>query len=87
MSSAHFIIYSRSYCHLCEEMLLALQKFRSDYNFSVEILDVDADATLLQCYDELVPVLLGRHGEKLPRQLCHYFLNEEVVAQFLQEAQ
>jgi len=48
--------------------------------------DVDANAALLERYDELVPVLLGWHGEASPRQLCHYFLNEEVVVQFLQEA-
>jgi hypothetical protein len=86
MSSAHFIIYSRSYCHLCEEMLQALQKLRPAYDFSVEMQDVDANAALLERYDELVPVLLGWHGEASPRQLCHYFLNEEVVVQFLQEA-
>ncbi len=84
MASTHFIIYSRSYCHLCEDMLNALQTFQSAYNFSVAMVDVDADAGLLQRYDELVPVLQGWHGEQVPEQLCHYFLDAEKVEQFLQ---
>ncbi|HJW54797.1 MAG TPA: glutaredoxin family protein [Burkholderiaceae bacterium] len=77
-----FILYSRTYCHLCEDMLQALQKFSDNYLFTVEVIDVDADETLLAQYDELVPVLSGiKHGETT--QLCHYFLDEENVKAFL----
>lgn len=83
MSTTHFIIYSRSYCHLCEDMRLALDVLRRDYHFSVEVIDIDQDEMLLQRYDELVPVLQGWHAGQLPRQLCHYFLDEMEVRRFL----
>jgi len=85
MSTTHFIIYSRSYCHLCEDMRLALDAFRGGYSFSVEMVDVDQDDALLRRYDELVPVLQGWHAGQVPRQLCHYFLDEAVVEEFLRE--
>ncbi|MFJ9449906.1 MULTISPECIES: glutaredoxin family protein [unclassified Herbaspirillum] len=83
MSSAHFILYSRSYCHLCEDMLLALEKFRPVHEFTVEIIDVDADEALVQRYDELVPVLVGQRQGQPPVQLCHYFLDVAGVEKFL----
>jgi thiol-disulfide isomerase/thioredoxin len=81
---AHFFLYSRSYCHLCDDLLNALQKLKREYDFSVEVLDVDADDALLAKYDELVPVLAAKSakcgGEE---QLCHYFLDEPKVRAFL----
>lgn len=66
-------------------MLLAIQALRESHSFSVEIIDVDADPALLEQYDELVPVLCGsRRGEPM-RQLCHYFLNDKIVRDFLSE--
>lgn len=59
----HFIIYSRSYCHLCE----ALEQYRHAYTFTVEMLDVDADEDLLARYDELAPVLMGSRAGQAPR--------------------
>jgi hypothetical protein len=80
-----FVLYSRSYCHLCDDMLVALQALQGAYSFSVDIIDIDIDAepALLEQYDELVPVLCGsRHGEPM-RQLCHYFLNDKIIRDFL----
>lgn len=68
-----FTLYSRSYCHLCEDMrqaLLALQ--RPGERFEVAVLDVDADPALLARFDELVPVLFG---DPSGQELCHYFLD------------
>lgn len=77
-----FILYSRSYCHLCDDMLTALQAWRAVYAFSIEVIDIDAEPALVERYDELVPVLCGsRHGEPM-RQLCHYFLNDKIVPDF-----
>lgn len=81
----HFIIYSRSYCHLCEDMLSALEQYRHTYEFTVEIVDVDADEALVALYDELVPVLMGSHTKGESRQLCHYFLDRELIEHFLQQ--
>ncbi len=83
MSLPQFILYSRSYCHLCDDMLLALQsKFlASTYQLSVQ--DVDQDPAALALYDELVPVLVVRAENGTETELCHYFLNEERVSEFL----
>lgn len=83
MSALHFVLYSRSYCHLCDDMLQALEALRPGHDFSVEVIDVDADAALVALYDELVPVLVGQKSGQPAQQLCHYFLDVGRVQQFL----
>jgi thiol-disulfide isomerase/thioredoxin len=83
---AHFIIYSRSYCHLCDDMLEALQALSGEYAFTVEVVDVDADEVLVAQYDELVPVLLARKDGAATVQLCNYFLDEPRVRAFLENS-
>lgn len=79
----HFILYSRSYCHLCDDMLEALQALSGEYPFTVEVIDVDADEGLVAQFDELVPVLYARkdNGESVP--VCNYFLDENKVRAIL----
>ena len=77
-----FILYSRSWCHLCEDMLKALRA-QAGEAIPVEVIDVDADPALVERYDELVPVLMGLEEGHAPRQLCNYFLNENNVRAFL----
>ena len=72
------ILYSRVYCHLCDDMLQALQALREEFDFTVEVLDVDADPTLEAKYDELVPVL-----EAEGMALCHYHLDPGRVREYL----
>ena len=79
----HFNLYSRSYCHLCDDMLAALENLRAEFDFSVEVIDVDADEALIERYDELVPVLVGQRLGQSEQQLCHYFLDLPVVRDFL----
>ena len=67
-------LYSRAYCHLCHDMQAALESLRGEYEFDLQVLDVDADPVLLARYDERVPVLVA--GE---RELCHYFLDAAAV--------
>jgi thiol-disulfide isomerase/thioredoxin len=83
MPITHFRLYSRSYCHLCDDMLGALQALSVDFVFTVEVVDVDADEELVAQYDELVPVLMGSRGGAAMMQLCHYFLDEAKVRSFL----
>ena len=71
-------LMSRSYCHLCHDMEVALAPVLADFSAVLQVLDVDADPALEAKYDELVPVLL--HGET---ELCHYFLDEKKVRQYL----
>ena len=77
-----FILYSRSYCHLCDDMLAALHALPGEHRFVVEVVDVDADPALVELYDELVPVLVGKR-EGAMEQLCHYFLDEARVRAYL----
>jgi hypothetical protein len=80
-----FTLYSRSYCHLCEDMLAALRAFMAGEGvaFSVDIIDIDAspDPSLLARYDELVPVLVG--DDPGGPELCHYFLDEAALRRHL----
>lgn len=79
----HFTLYTRSYCHLCDDMLQALQSLSGEYAFTVELADVDADESLLAQFDELVPVLMARRDEGGAVQLCNYFFDEQRVRSFL----
>jgi thiol-disulfide isomerase/thioredoxin len=71
-------LISRRYCHLCQDMEVALAGLAEELAFDLEVLDVDADAALEERYDELVPVLL-HHGH----ELCHYFLEVGKVRDYL----
>ena len=77
-----FILYSRSYCHLCDDLLAALRKLVGDES-SVNVIDIDLHTELVQRYDELVPVLIGCRDGQPEQQLCHYFLDENAVKGFL----
>ena len=79
----HFTLYSRSYCHLCQDMLDALQGLQTPAKpFTVEVIDIDTspDPALLARFDELVPVLFGDLAQP---ELCHYFLDEAAVRRHL----
>lgn len=76
-----FTLYSRSWCHLCEDMLAALQALAEPGKpFEVDVIDVDADPALEARFNELVPVLYGRLDEP---ELCHYFLDEAAVRKYI----
>jgi hypothetical protein len=82
-----FTLYSRSYCHLCEDMLSALRAFmaREGLACEVAVLDIDTDLAVDQAlaarYDELVPVLVGEDPDG--PELCHYFLDEAALRRHL----
>jgi thiol-disulfide isomerase/thioredoxin len=68
-----FTLYSRSYCHLCDDLLQALLALQQPgERFDVAVIDVDADPALVARFDELVPVLFG---DRAGAELCHYFLD------------
>lgn len=73
-------LISRSYCHLCHDMEVALLPLAEEFGAKVKLVDVDLDPELEAKYDELVPVLL--HGD---RELCHYFLDETKTREYLAE--
>lgn len=59
-------------------MLATLEALRGEFSFDVEVVDVDADAELERKFNEWVPVLTAEGQE-----LCHYFLDEPKVREYL----
>ncbi|MEK6349542.1 MAG: glutaredoxin family protein [Burkholderia sp.] len=53
-----FILYGRSWCHLCDDLRVALAPVAAEFRVAVAYLDIDADPALVARYDEDVPVLL-----------------------------
>ncbi|HEV7392048.1 MAG TPA: glutaredoxin family protein [Burkholderiales bacterium] len=73
-------VYSRSYCHLCDDLISGLRKLQARSHFEIAIVDVDCDAALEERYGYDVPVLV--HGD---RELCRHRLNESLVTDYLVE--
>lgn len=71
-------LYSRTWCHLCDEMLGGLQALQVARPFDLTVVDVDSDPALEQRFGEWVPVLM--HGD---RELCHYHLDSAAVTDYL----
>jgi len=63
-------VYGREDCHLCHDMVTALEDMQASLTFSLDIVDVDRDPLLEQSYGHLVPVLVADGKE-----ICHYFLD------------
>jgi hypothetical protein len=72
-------------------MLAALRNFmaRENLAYSVDVIDIDAasdtDPSLVERFDELVPVLYG--DDLAGPELCHYFLDEDALRRHLGLAQ
>lgn len=73
-------VYGREGCHLCQDMLDALNDFQMDLRFGLQWVDVDNDPELVRRYGHLVPVLTA--GK---REICHYFLDATALNAFLAE--
>lgn len=80
--STLFTVYSRGYCHLCDELLAELEALLSAWPrpavFAIDVVDVDSDAALDARYGERIPVL-----EFQGRELCHHRLDPEKVREVL----
>lgn len=78
--AAALTLYGRSWCHLCEDMLAALEPLRGQFGFTLEVVDVDSSPLLETRFGERVPVLV--HGD---RELCHYHLDAVAVTEYLRK--
>ncbi|MDH5571829.1 MAG: glutaredoxin family protein [Gammaproteobacteria bacterium] len=67
-------VYVRHGCHLCEDMLRALEAFKGKYDFTVNIIDISGDDKLESVYGTRVPVLSAAGNE-----ICYYFLDEQAL--------
>ncbi|MCP4701833.1 MAG: glutaredoxin family protein [Gammaproteobacteria bacterium] len=79
-SAATLTLYTRTGCHLCEEMKQCLDEFQRDYDFSLSVVDIDADSYLRLRYGDRVPVLAV--GEQ---EICHYRFNEDSVSPYVRK--
>lgn len=73
-------VLSRSYCHLCDDLIAALEQFRGRFSspFEIEVVDIDARPELEEQWGDKVPVLLEGGNE-----ICHYFLDHEALVTHL----
>jgi thioredoxin reductase (NADPH) len=71
-------VYSREYCHLCHDMVEALEALRPRHGFSLRVVDVDAEPELESRLGERVPVLEGSG-----REICHHVLDPVALDAFL----
>lgn len=71
-------VYSRNYCHLCDEMISGLRLLQAGCHFEIDIVDVDSDPELERRYGEKVPVLA--YGDT---EICHYRLEPAVISEYL----
>ena len=77
-------LLTRAYCHLCDDMRVAIAPLAARFGADVIELDVDADAVLEERYGERIPVLLL--GSSLDGvELCHYTLDSAAVQRSLAE--
>lgn len=72
-------VYSRTYCHLCDEMIAGLRELQARFRFTIDIVDVDADEALEARLGEDVPVVM--HGA---RELCRHRLDRVLVTDYLE---
>ena len=79
-NKVNLTLLSRTYCHLCHDMEVALAPLAAEFGAEVTVLDVDADDALEARWGELVPVLL--HDDEA---LCHYFLDAAKVRDYLSQ--
>jgi Glutaredoxin-like domain (DUF836) len=73
------VLYSRSGCHLCDEMILALRA-QLGANFPVVIVDVDSAPELEARYGKRVPLLMDGETE-----LCGYRYDSVKLAAYATE--
>jgi hypothetical protein len=75
-------LLTRAYCHLCDDMRVAIAPLADRFGATVTELDVDTDAALEARYGERVPVLLlGSPADGV--ELCHYSLDSATVRRAL----
>ncbi len=71
-------LISRTCCHLCHEMELALAPLLEEAGAEVDVIDIDEYPLLEKDYGEYVPVLLHDKNE-----LCHFVLDVRKVRDYL----
>ena len=58
MQKTRVIIYSRPGCHLCDEAKASIQRAGCDDRFTLEEVNIESDAELLNKYRYDIPVIM-----------------------------
>lgn len=74
------IVYGREDCHLCQNMILALQDIQERISFNFKVIDIDSDPELIALYGEKIPVLMSPLTNQ---EICHYFLDVAALDDYL----
>ena len=80
--SCKLVLYTRKACHLCDEMLAALEPLLKQYRTKVNIIDIDGDSRLVRTYGTRIPVLMSAG-----QVLCEARLEYDLVEEFLRNRQ
>lgn len=71
-------LYHREGCHLCEDMVFALEPLALELGFTITQIDIDEDPVLHRRFNEKIPVLMI--GDDV---VCCHFLDEKSLRQAL----
>lgn len=74
------LIYGRENCHLCQDMILALQNLQQQLSFDFKVVDIDSNPELVVRYGEKIPVLISPLTNQV---ICHYFLDLAALDDYL----
>lgn len=74
------IVYGREDCHLCQDMIVALQNLQRQVSFEFQVVDIDSDPELIALYGEKIPVLMSPSTNQM---ICHYFLDVTALDDYL----
>lgn len=74
------IVYGREECHLCQDMILALQNLQKQVSFDFRVIDIDSDPDLITLYGEKIPALVSSADNQ---EICHYFLDLAALDDYL----
>ncbi|HEY9191861.1 MAG TPA: glutaredoxin family protein, partial [Methyloversatilis sp.] len=74
-------LYLRRWCHLCDDLLEALEPMIAPYGITVREIDIDEHPEFEDVYGEHIPVLCAG-----ARELCRHRLDAGAVETYLLES-
>lgn len=72
------LLYTRSGCHLCQDMLAQARPLAAEHGVEIELVDIDDDLALAKRYNLRIPVL-----ELDGREVCHHFFDQDALERAL----
>lgn len=51
------ILYTRPGCHLCDDAYAVLDQVRTEFGFTIQIVNIDDDSELIREFGEQIPVV------------------------------